>query len=116
LKLDTFAKTYVDLTSCEPKITTTMHNLDLASTLERVLETQTTLETLLQTVQDTQPKKTPFEQERRAYLVERDERKRQLALEMTRESDKLDETYAKKTRESIYRNLVGSNHHQWLQS
>jgi hypothetical protein len=92
-----------------------MHNLDLSSTVERVTETQKTLEDLLKTVQDTAPKKIPFEQERQAYLMELDERKRQLALEMTRESDKLDEFYAKKTRESIYRNLVGSNH-QWLQS
>lgn len=94
-----------------------MHNLDLASTLERVTDTQKTLESLLQAVQDTQsqPKKIPFEQERRSYLAELDERKRKLALEMTRESDKLDEFYTKKTRESIYRNLVGSNH-QWLQS
>jgi hypothetical protein len=69
----------------------------------------------LETVQETQNKikSTPFEQERKAFLQSLADRKKKIENEITRESDKIDEYYAKKTRDSIYRNLVGGNQ-QWL--
>lgn len=88
----------------------------MSSTQEELTKTQKTLGALLDAVKETQNKhiKIPFELEKQAYLKQQQERKKRLELEIRRESDILDENYAKKTRESIYRNLVGSQN--WFKS
>lgn len=88
----------------------------MSSTQEELAKTQQKLNALLDAVKETQNKhkNIPFELEKQAYLKQQQERKKKLELEIRRESDILDENYAKKTRESIYRNLVGSQN--WFKS
>ncbi|SAM01236.1 hypothetical protein [Absidia glauca] len=52
------------------------------------------------------------EAQRQAFLDQLAQRRKQEEQDLQREYDRLDEHYAKKTRESIYQNLVGSN--AWL--
>lgn len=71
---------------------------------------QADLTLLLSSVQQTQAQKQnhiPFQQERSQYLQEKAERHKKMVSQLQREADKLDEFYSKKTRASIYRNLVG---------
>jgi hypothetical protein len=46
-------------------------------------------------------------------LQEQGEKQKQIQLELQRESDKMDEMYTKKTRDSIRRHLVGGAN-QWF--
>ena len=114
---DSLAKTYVNITTCDSKLKSAVATkTDLSSTQEELTKTQKTLSALLDAVKETQNKhiNIPFELEKQAYLKQQQERKKRLELEIRRESDILDENYAKKTRESIYRNLVGSQN--WFKS
>ncbi|KAG2214818.1 hypothetical protein INT46_006610 [Mucor plumbeus] len=114
---DSLAKTYVDITTCDSKLkSAAATKTDLSSTQEELAKTQQKLNALLDAVKETQNKhkNIPFELEKQAYLKQQQERKKKLELEIRRESDILDENYAKKTRESIYRNLVGSQN--WFKS
>jgi hypothetical protein len=52
------------------------------------------------------------EAQRQAFLDQLAQQRKQEEQALQREYDRLDEHYAKKTRESIYQNLVGSN--AWL--
>jgi hypothetical protein len=54
----------------------------------------------------------PREAQWQAFLDQLAQRRKQEEQDLQREYDRLDEHYAKKTRESIYQNLVGSN--AWL--
>lgn len=75
-------------------------------TLKESTFTLNQLQQLLQRI-ETEPT-TSFEQERKAYLTSLQERKKSIEKEIQRESDTMDEYYAKKTRDSIYRHLVGA--------
>lgn len=61
----------------------------------------------LKQVEGLQTREEPFRNEREAYLKSKEERRKVFESEIRRKSDELDEYYAKKTRESIYENLVG---------
>ncbi|KAI8091485.1 uncharacterized protein B0P05DRAFT_267346 [Gilbertella persicaria] len=105
---DTAAKMYAQLTVCDKKLNS-LKTVELDTTLDKLHQTQHRLDQLLS---KTEPRTVHLEEKRQAFLTQQTERKRQIEAQITRESDKIDEYYAKKTRESIYRNLVGSN--QWL--
>ncbi|CAO3695981.1 unnamed protein product [Rhizopus microsporus] len=93
------AKSYVALTGCHPKLNTSME------------ETQQLLEQLLTTIQH--EKQSPsLQQEYEEYQKDKDKRKRMALEELRRESDRLDEYYARRTRDSIHQHLVGTQ--QWL--
>lgn len=53
-----------------------------------------------------------LESQRQAFLDELEQRRKQEEQDLQRKYDRLDEHYAKKTRDSIYQNLVGSS--AWL--
>lgn len=55
----------------------------------------------------------PIMEKKQKYLDEMKQRKLDRDREIQRKYDQLDEYYSKKTHESTYKNLVGSN--QWLQ-
>ncbi|KAI8073064.1 hypothetical protein BC940DRAFT_290458 [Gongronella butleri] len=55
----------------------------------------------------------PLQAQQQAYLDELAARKSKFHAEIQREKDKLEERYAKKTRDTIYRNLVGAD---WFSS
>lgn len=103
------AKSYVALTGCHPKLKQTK---TVDSTINTSMEeTQQLLEQLLATIQH--EKQSPsLQQEYEEYQKDKDKRKRMALEELRRESDRLDEYYARKTRESIHQHLVGT--HQWL--
>lgn len=113
---DSLAKTYVNITTCDSKLKTATNRADLSNTQHEIAQTQQKLNTLLDAVKETQSRRNniPFESEKEAFLKQQQERKKKLEQDIRREADLLDETYAKKTRESIYRNLVGSQ--SWFKS
>ncbi|KAL7315757.1 hypothetical protein PS15m_004936 [Mucor circinelloides] len=113
---DSLAKTYVNITTCESKLKTATNRADLSNTQHEIAQTQQKLNTLLDAVKETQSRRNniPFESEKEAFLKQQQERKKKLEQDIRREADLLDETYAKMTRESIYRNLVGSQ--SWFKS
>ncbi|OAC99640.1 hypothetical protein MUCCIDRAFT_114839 [Mucor lusitanicus CBS 277.49] len=113
---DTLARTYVNITTCDSKLKLATSKVDLSSTQQQVAKTRQKLNTLLDAVKETQRKHNniPFESEKEAFLKQQQDRKKALEQDIRREADLLDETYAKKTRESIYRNLVGSQ--SWFKS
>ncbi|CAO3623854.1 unnamed protein product [Cunninghamella blakesleeana] len=55
----------------------------------------------------------PIMEKKQKYLEEMKQRRLDRDREIQRKYDQLDEYYSKKTHESTYKNLVGSNH--WLQ-
>lgn len=109
--MDSIAKTYVQLTSCE-QILKNNNELDVVAVTEK--KSKLVLHELSQVLEavnqvQAEKKSLPFQIEREAYLIEREKRKKAIENELRRESDKIDERYAKLTRDSIYRNLVGYN-------
>ncbi|KAI8636686.1 hypothetical protein BD408DRAFT_425776 [Parasitella parasitica] len=117
LTADSLAKTFVNITACDLKLkAAAAATADLSPTQQKINDTQKTLNRLMEAVKETQNKHSnlPFEAEKQAYLKLLQERKKKLEQDIRRESDILDENYAKKTRESIYRNLVGSQ--DWFKS
>lgn len=54
----------------------------------------------------------PLETQRQEFMDQLQQRRKQEEQDIQRQYDKLEEHYAKKTRDSIYQNLVGSN--AWL--
>lgn len=54
----------------------------------------------------------PLEEEKQAFMDQLQQQRKAYQQDLQRQYDKMDENHAKKTRESIYRNLVGSN--AWL--
>ncbi|KAI7902269.1 uncharacterized protein BX663DRAFT_512314 [Cokeromyces recurvatus] len=118
MTVDLLAKTYSQLTTCETKLSNATKQADdnhLSSTVtiktvaSKTQQVQDILQNLLQTVEACQNQKrnSPFYKEKEAYLKKKEERRKQLEKEIRKESDKLEEFYAKKTRESIYNNIVG---------
>lgn len=115
LELDSLAKTYVQLTSCDQKLKSAVSTQAFETTLEKSTLVHNSLAQILEAVEQIQTKKmaVPFQPEREAYIVSKEERKKAIENEIRRESDKIDEYYAKKTRDSIYQNLVGGNQYQF---
>ncbi|CAO3654657.1 unnamed protein product [Mucor fragilis] len=113
---DSLTKTFVDITTCGSKLRTAASKADLSSTQQEMAATQQKLTTLLDAVKEAQNRHSniPFESEKEAFLKQQQDRRKKLEQDIRREADILDETYAKKTRESIYRNLVGSQ--SWFKS
>ncbi|KAL9545416.1 hypothetical protein MBANPS3_007155 [Mucor bainieri] len=113
---DSLAKTYVNITTCDSKLKAAVPKADLSNTQQEIANTHQKLSTLLDAVKETQARHSsiPFASEKEAFLKQQQDRKKKLEQEIRREADLLDETYAKKTRESIYRNLVGSQ--SWFKS
>lgn len=111
LELESLAKNYVQLTSCEQKLKCGVNNELLETTLGEATAVSNRLTQILDMVHQAQSNQMtePFQSEREAYLIAREERKKAIENEIRRESDKIDEYYAKKTRDSIYQNLVGNN-------
>ncbi|KAG2196320.1 hypothetical protein INT47_009315, partial [Mucor saturninus] len=101
LELDSLAKTYVQLTNCEGKLKSSAVS-QLETTLKEAVRVNDVLNSALKQVESVQVKEEPFRAEREAYLKSKEERRKVLESEIRRESDKIDEYYAKKTRESIY--------------
>ena len=91
------------MTTCKTKLETPSLN-DTLNRLEQTIQK-------LRQLDPPSPKTEQTQEKRKAYLKQQQERRKQIEAELLKESDQLDEFYAKKTRESIYRNLVGS---QWL--
>ncbi|KAI8369755.1 hypothetical protein BD560DRAFT_490031 [Blakeslea trispora] len=93
------AMTFAQLTTCKTKLT--VPSLD--DTLNKTRQTSETLGQIrqIQPVQQSSPDK-------QAYLEQQQERRKQMEAELLKESDRLEEFYAKKTRDSIYHHLVGS--------
>lgn len=107
LEGEELAKTYVQLTSCEKKVTK-LKDINLEITVDNVNKVKNTLDELYDRVKkQKQERKLPFADEKEAYLKEKQERLLKLDNELRNETDKIEEYYTKKTRESIYRNLVG---------
>ncbi|KAK4514777.1 uncharacterized protein ATC70_002380 [Mucor velutinosus] len=104
------AKTYVNITTCDSKLKVAASKADLSNTQLEIAKAQQKLSTLLDAVKEAQTRNNniPFESEKEAFLKQQQDRKKKLEQEIRREADLLDETYAKKTRELIHRNLVGS--------
>ena len=68
------------------------------------------VETVLQEVRHAQDSRTPpFAVERAEFLARLEAERQEQVKEIQRQQDRLDEHYAKKTRESTYRNLVGAS-------
>lgn len=111
LELDALAKTYVQLTNCDQKLKFAVNTQTLEATLDKSARVCESMARVLEGVEQVQANNmtVPFQAEREAYLTAREVRKKTLENEMRRESDKMDEYYAKKTRDSIYQNLVGGN-------
>lgn len=109
--VDSIAKTYVQLTSCEQKLKSKENTDIVTATQQKSKLVLDDLTQALESINQVQAKNNnlPFQSEREAYLLEREERKKAIENELRRESDKIDEHYAKLTRDSIYRNLVGYN-------
>lgn len=81
------------------------------ATLKQSSTTLSQLNLIVEKLEAERSKKepSPVEIEREEYKKLLAERKKSMEKEIQRQSDKLDEYYAKQTRESIYRNLVGGN-------
>ncbi|KAG2237324.1 hypothetical protein INT48_009057 [Thamnidium elegans] len=109
--VDSIAKSYVQLTSCEQKLKSSENTELVTATQQKSKLVLDDLTQVLESINEVQAEKNnlPFQSEREAYLIEREERKKAIENELRRESDKIDERYAKLTRDSIYRNLVGYN-------
>ncbi|ORZ17957.1 hypothetical protein BCR42DRAFT_412850 [Absidia repens] len=54
----------------------------------------------------------PLEEEKKAFMCQLQQQRREYDQDLQRQFDKMEENHVKKTRDSIYRNLVGSN--VWL--
>ncbi|RCH78301.1 hypothetical protein CU097_000947, partial [Rhizopus azygosporus] len=67
-------------------------------------EIQQLLEQLLTTIQH-EKQSSSLQQEYEEYQKDKDKRKRMALEELRRESDRLDEYYARKTRDSIHQHL-----------
>ncbi|KAG1456282.1 hypothetical protein G6F56_006866 [Rhizopus delemar] len=109
VSIDSLTKTYVALTGCSSSISQHKKHVD-----PDIIQSLTDTQQLLNQALSTCSKKENFtdvQQRQQAYLAEKQLRKKKMMDELRRESDRLDEHYAKKTRESIYKNLVGAD--QW---
>lgn len=111
LPLDSLASTYVQLTSCDQKLKKAVGSETVDATLKQSSTTLSQLNLIVEKLEAERSKKepSPVEIEREEYKKLLAERKKSMEKEIQRQSDKLDEYYAKQTRESIYRNLVGGN-------
>ncbi|KAI8881151.1 hypothetical protein K501DRAFT_334938 [Backusella circina FSU 941] len=109
LPVDSLARTYANLTKCNSQLTIAK-NSNFEETKDKAIQTQAILNKLLE--KNTIQVNDRFEQEKQAFLQEQNKKQKQIQLEMQRESDKMDEIYTKKTRDSIRRNLVGGSN-QW---
>ncbi|KAI9488720.1 hypothetical protein BDB00DRAFT_32338 [Zychaea mexicana] len=114
VKEDTLAAAYVQLTNCGQSLQTAKtREDDLQSAItqgNKVREDMNTLETVLQDVKHAYETKTPpFAVERAEFLKQLEKERQDHLKELRRQQDKIEEHYAKKTRESTYRNLVGSS-------
>ena len=69
-----------------------------------------TLSTILQDIKNAQETQIPpFAKERAEFLDQLEMERQEQLKQLRRQQDKIEEHYAKKTRESTYRNLVGSS-------
>ncbi|KAI8328490.1 hypothetical protein BC941DRAFT_444771 [Chlamydoabsidia padenii] len=115
---DDLATTFIQLNNCQlhldlAKKQQNIGNWDLNNELNDMKQTMGQVKDILNSQE--QKKSTvlsPLETQRQQFLDELQQRRKQQEQDIQRQYDKLEEHYAKKTRESIYQNLVGSN--AWL--
>ncbi|KAI9249303.1 hypothetical protein BY458DRAFT_559949 [Sporodiniella umbellata] len=110
ISIESLTKTYATLTGCQATISKNKCLLD-PSISQSLNNTQQLLNQALSTMSKKQGSIPDSEEKRAAYLAEKELREKALMEELRKKSDQLDEYYTKKTRESIYKNLVGAN--QW---
>ncbi|KAG2221879.1 hypothetical protein INT45_012523, partial [Circinella minor] len=114
VKEDTLAASYVQLTNCSQSLQAAKTRKDdLQSIINQGNKTQeemNTLSTILEDIKNAQETRTPpFSKERAEFLKQLEMERQEQLKELRRQQDKIEEHYAKKTRESTYRNLVGSS-------
>lgn len=97
------------MTSCDQKLKKAVDSETLETTLKASTTTLEQLKLIIEKLDIERAKKevSPLELEREEYIKLLAERKRTMEKDIQRQSDKVDEFYAKQTRDSIYRNLVG---------
>ncbi|KAG0765273.1 hypothetical protein G6F29_007656 [Rhizopus arrhizus] len=107
---ESLAKTYAALTSCHSKISKHKNIAIDQEITQSLLNTQELLDQALSRF-DIKRSNNDIQEKQNAYLNEKQKRKKIMLDELRKESDRLDEYYTNKTRESIYKNLVGT---QWI--
>ncbi|KAI8149801.1 hypothetical protein BJV82DRAFT_584695 [Fennellomyces sp. T-0311] len=111
---DTLASSYVQLSTCSRSLQTAETRKDdlqgVITAGNEVQENMNAIETVLQEVKNAQESRTPpFAAERAEFMAKLEAERQEQLKEIRRQQDKLEEHYAKKTRESTYRNLVGAS-------
>ncbi|KAI8977944.1 hypothetical protein BDB01DRAFT_852776 [Pilobolus umbonatus] len=108
-ELETFVKEFETLSitmetdkldGCEDKLT---KNRNLDQLIQDVTDTNAIMSSI-----PVHPR-ILFEEEKEAYRLTLDKRRKELENEIQRQSDRIESNYAKMTRDSIHRHLVGSH-------
>ncbi|KAI7876022.1 hypothetical protein K492DRAFT_210603 [Lichtheimia hyalospora FSU 10163] len=112
---DALAVAFVQLSNCSQKLQVNKQ-VGWDDLVKHSQQTRQTMDDLDKTLQDAQEKQMmqgpPFATEREKYLKTLQEDRKKFERELQRQKDKIEEYYAKRTRESTLSNLVGAKQ-QW---
>ncbi|KAI9310126.1 hypothetical protein BX666DRAFT_2033444 [Dichotomocladium elegans] len=108
------ARAYVQLSGCRKRLNSALEKQDqwreVSDTGRETLAKMQDLDQLLQDLKQRQAEKEPpFAAERAEFLAQLNAEREAVDREIQQQKDKIEEYYARKKRESTYRNLVGTD-------
>ncbi|ORX60491.1 hypothetical protein DM01DRAFT_1332640 [Hesseltinella vesiculosa] len=110
-------KAFVSLSSCPAQLDLVTNNgQELSQLAEEMKQSRNMIDQTRQVLHNQEQRRElahlPLQQEKQQYLTDLERRKKDFYAQWQHQTDKLEETFAKKTRDSIFRNLVGAD--QWF--